>query len=738
MSWLGVALLSQAAEEEAKPPPAEATELEAIVITAERETAWSPRISTATRTNAPLNRVPQSIIVIPRQMMKEQDVQNLADTLVNVSGVVPVKTYQTLILSPLVRGFSADVYADGMPAYSTTATTDPATVINVESVEVIKGPTAALFGGGVGSPLGGIINVVSVDPQPIQQHTLGLRTGSWDTINPFADLNLPLTDDGSLSLRLTGDYESSGSHIDVTGQKRWSVNPTLRWEITPDTVFTLRAQLSNLKMLEYSGLPAALVLPPATNNNAPYTGPSVDPYRFTGAEDAPESEIRNTRIVTALKHSFSESLDVNLTAQYFHSRFEEYSIYTFASAQSPLNATPSVYPVLSGYLPSEVEQWTINGWLTKRFELGPTKHEVVLGGDIDFTTNSAGLGFSHLRIPIPGPIPDTVIAARFGFIDFASPGSTLHYVQPDIIDQTSNRFRTMGGYIQDHMTAFDRVHVLAGLRVISLALDHQYTTENTLGAPTAYQKDYLEIAPRIGAVIDIAGGVSMFGAYSEGYRGVLNYTGKEPPVPESSTMMEGGFKLVNDDLGLSGTLAAYQLIRENVPTANPFIPGSTVQIGQQRAQGVELDLAWEPTPSFSLLFAYAYTDAIVTEDVVNKVATVGQNIDRIGKKLPRVPEHSGRLAARYRFREGALKGLGLGIGVTAGSKRPVSFTNDYFTEAYYVADAQISYERKAFKAVLSITNLTNHFYYEPYPYLGEDVVAPARPLSIGLTLSTTF
>jgi iron complex outermembrane receptor protein len=110
------------------------------------------------------------------------------------------------------------------------------------------------------------------------------------------------------------------------------------------------------------------------------------------------------------------------------------------------------------------------------------------------------------------------------------------------------------------------------------------------------------------------------------------------------------------------TATAASSIRENVPTANPFIPGSTVQIGQQRAQGVELDLAWEPTPSFSLLFAYAYTDAIVTEDVVNKVATVGQNIDRIGKKLPRVPEHSGRLAARYRFREGALKGLDLSNG----------------------------------------------------------------------------
>jgi iron complex outermembrane receptor protein len=85
-----------------------------------------------------------------------------------------------------------------------------------------------------------------------------------------------------------------------------------------------------------------------------------------------------------------------------------------------------------------------------------------------------------------------------------------------------------------------------------------------------------------------------------------------------------------------------------------------------------------------------------------------------------------------------MKGLGLGLGITAASKRPVSLTNNYFTEPYYVADAQVSYETESWKAELSVSNLTNTFYYEPYPYLGEDVVAPVRPISFFLTLSTRF
>lgn len=734
LGLLGPVLSSRAEE----PANASAEELDPIVVEAIRAEAWSPANTTATRGDAPLIEIPQSIQVIPRQLLDEQDAQNLADALVNVSGVVPTRSFETLILSPLVRGFPAEVYIDGLPAYGSTAAIDPSSLINVDSLEVIKGPTAALFGGGVGSPLGGIIHIVSAKPAGDPSSTLGIRAGSQATLNPFADINTPLALDGAVALRLTADFERMGSHIDEVRQERWSINPTLQWTISPDTTLLLQAQLSSIEQLEYSGLPAALVVPRATNEVQDYTGPPIDPYRYTGATDAPSSVIQNSRWVASLEHAFTERIKLNLSAQHYRNRFDEYSIYTFASAQSPLNDSPSTYPVLSGYLPSEVHQNTLNGWLTGKFELGPTKHEVVIGADLDLTDSAAALGYSNLRIPLPDPFPDTVLPVRAGFIDFAVPGSTIHYVQPELIDHSRNEFKTWGVFLQDHLTAWERLHLLGGVRLIGLQVDHQFATENSIGLATRYQKDYLELAPRLGAVVDLGAGISTFAAFSEGLRGVLNYTGKEAPEPERSTMTEAGFKFANDDLDLSGSLAAYQLIRENVPTANPFIPGSTVQIGEQQSKGIELDLTWQPSPAFSLLAAYAYTDAQVTEDIINEVPTDGQDIDRIGKRLPRVPEHGGRIAARYRFQEGVLRGLGLGLGITAASKRPVSLTNNYFTEPYCVADAQISYERESWKAELSVSNLTNSFYYEPYPYLGEDVVAPVRPISFFLTLSTRF
>jgi len=738
-SWWLTATAPAAQQDRPDAATAQTIELPEVVVEAAGEkSGWVSALTNGTRSSVPLKEVPQSIQVLPRQLLEEQDAKTLADALTNVSGTVPVKTYQSLVLSPLVRGFPAEVFVDGMPGYSTGSVTDTATLINVQSVEVIKGPTAALFGGGVGSPLGGIINSVSVDPLDERKAAFGLRTGSWDTVNPFADFNSPLTADGSLTLRLTGDYESADSYLDEVRHRRWSVNPTLRWNIAPETELTLGGQFSELKMLEYSGLPAALALAPATDRVAPYTGPAINPWRFTGAVDAPLSELSNSRLLATLKHRFSDHLEGHLAAQYFHNRFDEYSIYTFASAQSPLPSQPSRYPVLSGYLPSEATQYTVNGWLTSRFEAGPTKHELIAGMDVDLTQNRAALGFSHYRIDLPPPLPPTILASRIGFIDFAVPGSTIPYGQPPIVDRTENNFRTLGFYVQDHLTAFERLHVLAGVRAIVFDVDHSYRTENTLGAPSVYDESYTELAPRLGAVLDLAGGVSLFGAWSEGYRGVLNYTGSEPPKPETSAMLEGGIKFVSEDLGLSGSLAAYHLVRENVPTANPFIPGSTQQIGEQRSQGLEADFAWEPTPAFSLLFTYAFTDAEVTKDVEDEIITDGKPLNRVGKKLPRVPEHSGRVAARYRVQEGKLKGLGIGAGLTVASKRPVSLTNNFFTEPYCVADAQVSWERDDFKVALSVSNLANSFYYEPYPFLGEDVVAPARPISFSFTLSYTF
>lgn len=89
-----------------------------IVVTGKRETYAAPNSGSATRTDTPLIEVPQSVQVLTRSLIEEQDRRTLGDALINVSGVVPTRSEEQLLIAPLVRGFPAEVYLDGLPIYA--------------------------------------------------------------------------------------------------------------------------------------------------------------------------------------------------------------------------------------------------------------------------------------------------------------------------------------------------------------------------------------------------------------------------------------------------------------------------------------------------------------------------------------------------------------------------------------------------------------------------------------------
>ncbi|MFM8375540.1 MAG: TonB-dependent siderophore receptor, partial [Phenylobacterium sp.] len=180
--------------------------------------------------------------------------------------------------------------------------------------------------------------------------------------------------------------------------------------------------------------------------------------------------------------------------------------------------------------------------------------------------------------------------------------------------------------------------------------------------------------------------------------------------------------------GLTGTLAAYQILRRNVVTADPSNPFSSIQSGEQRARGFEADLVYEPGASLSVLGAYAYTDAEVTRD--NRLP--------VGDRPTRTPEHSLRLAARYRFQSDALKGLEIGGGLTAVSDRELTLPNTTAADGSVLLDAQAAWDLGVAKLSVSVVNLADEAGFAPYPYLARAVVAPLQPRSAYLTLSRSF
>lgn len=663
-----------------------------IVVTGVRPTSYATETASTLRTPVPIQETPQSVQVLTRTLIDEQNLTTLADATRNVSGVVPALPSEAVLANPIVRGFESEVFVDGLIAYGDTAVVDPSSLANVERIEAAKGPTSLLFGGGTGAPVGGLLNIVTKTPVDRPIYAASLRVGSFSTIQPAVDLNVPL--EAGIGVRLTGEYTSSDDAIDAVSVNRFNINPSFRATFG-GTELLVRGTYSDVRQLEYSGLPAAIA-----------RRSDIDPFRFSGATGAPRTRIENKMVTGVLTHRFSNAIKASVQVRRYESDFREFASFPFFSSFPAVG--PTSYPIIKGILPATVSEWTADASLTAEFATGSVRHVVLAGVQYDVTDYTGATGFDF------NPI---------GVLNYAQRGSDLNFgTVPALGGSFVNRYRTTAVYTQDQLTIGERVHVLAGLRWSSLGL-----REVQGGADDVTSR---RVDPRLGVTVDLSEGVSLYGGYATGSRLTLFFTGASGvrPKPETSESYEAGLKLARKDMGLTGTVALFRHYRDNVPVGDPSAPFAFVQTGRQRAQGVEADLIWEPSRQWSVLAAYAYTDAEVIADT---------RAANIGSRLPRVPDHSGRLAVRYRF-AGALKGFGAGAGMTAASASEITIPNSERADSYVVFDAQASWQRGAYRISVSAENLFDRRYFVPYQYLNQPVVRPGTPRSAFVTLGVTF
>ncbi len=663
--------------------------LDEVVVTGDRSD-YSAETASTLRLPVPIRETPQSIQVLTSTLIEEQQLTTLADATRNVSGVIPALPSEAVLANPIVRGFESEVFLDGLVAYGDTAVADPSSLAGVERIEVAKGPTSTLFGGGTGAPVGGLINLVSKRPEAERSGALGFRLGSFDTLQGSADLNLPIND--RAGLRISAEITDAEDAIDRVTVDRIVVNPSFALNLG-DTQLTLLGAYNRTEQLEYAGLPAAVA-----------GLPGVDPFRFSGATDAPRTEVENRMLTAIVDHQFSDTLSGTFQLRRYESEFNEYASFPFFAFFPP---TGTSYPIIRGWLPVEIGEWTADASLTARFSTGPIEHVLLAGVQYDATNYDGATAFGF---------------APIGVIDYANPNSDVPFTSvPPIGTVFQNEYRTTAVYVQDQLTIGERLHVLAGLRWSRLDL-----TE-IQGGTNDVAEDQLD--PRLGVTFDVTDAVSVYAGWATGSRLSLFFNGGgTPPKPETSENAEVGVKFADRDLGLSGTIALFTQTRENVPTPDPTTPFSSNQTGEQEAKGVELDLIWEPSPQWSVLATYAYTDAQVGRDT--DPATVGD-------RLPRVPEHAGRVAARYRF-TGTLDGLGIGAGLTAASAAEITLPNSARGDSHVVADAQASYDFGQWRLGLSVENLFDEAYFIPYQYLAQAVVRPGTPRSAWLSLGYRF
>ncbi|MBD2463170.1 TonB-dependent siderophore receptor [Oscillatoria sp. FACHB-1407] len=647
---------------------------------------YTPEASTATRTDTPLRDIPASIQVIPQQVLEDQGIVEYRDALENIGGITLDGQYGgTDAGSIIIRGFSQDTnFRNGFRNNNFYSIAETA---NIQQIEVLRGPASILYG--LTQP-GGIVNIVTEQPLPDPYYSVEFTGGQFSFYRPEIDISGPLTEDEDLLYRLNLAYQNSGSFRDFVNDERFFIAPVLQWNLSDATSLTLEGEYLYDNPVFDRGLTAlsdgSLVLP-------------ID--RFLGYPQLDEFFAEQYRIGYRFEHEFNENWR-------FRNAGSIFSVWQ-GGRRADNNGGLLDDRFMQRELRDDASRWEnygIQAEVIGEFNTGAIAHQLLIGVDFSRFTNSYNSFSADLTpLDIFNPNYDIPIPTDL----------QLRYYQTTL----TNDF---GIYVQDQIDLLDNLHLLVGGR-----LDFADQFQNFAG--TISEQSDTAFSPRLGIVYQPIEPLSLYASFSRSFLPVVGRSASgEAFDPERGTQYEVGVRAdINENI--SFTLAAYHLTKTNVLTNDPDDPDFSIQVGEQRSQGIEFNAIGEILPGWNVIASYAYTDAEITED----------NTLPEGSRLANVAEHTASVWTTYEIQEGNLQGLGFGFGLFFVDDRPgyAGFDPPEFELPSFVrADAAVYYRRDNWRAQLNVENLFDVEYYETHQ--GSDIVYPGAPFNVRASISYTF
>ncbi|BAU40258.1 TonB-dependent siderophore receptor [Leptolyngbya sp. O-77] len=660
-----------------------------VVVTGEQDEGYNPSsASTATRTDTPLRDIPQSIQVVPQQVLQDQQVTRLSEALRNVPGVARggITPRFTFVEDALIRGFDANYLVNGLNSLTGFAPIFEAS--NIESVEVLRGPASVLYGQGF---TGGIVNLVTKQPLSEPYYSFELSAGSFSFYRGSVDFSGPLNDNGTVLYRFTGAAQTTESFFDFYDAQRYSLAPTLTWQISDQTRITFEANYAQATQPFDLGLPAVGTILPNPNGDIPRD-------RYV-SEPSDNGQYDALTLGYDFQHRFSDNWEIRNAF-----RFVDFNISR--AAVFSLGLDPDGRTLNRGFQSPHFEEtvYNLDTYVVGEFDTGSIEHQLVAGVNL-FRRESGLSGFNRSAPPLDLFDPDY--------------GQPLGDVTARYDNLTTTDF--VGFYLQDQITLLENLKLLLGGR-FDIATQE---SEDFLESTDSFQQNEA-FSPRIGIVYQPIPAISLYGSYSRSFLPVVGRTADGSLFqPERGTQYEIGMKAdLNDQL--TATLAFYDLTRSNVETPDLENPDFSIQTGEQRSQGIEFNVAGEILPGWNVIGGYAYTDARITED----------NTFDVGNQINNIPKHAFNLWTSYQLQEGDLEGLGFGLGLFFVGDRPGDLDNSFEIPSYLRTDAAIFYERDRFRAALNFRNIFDIDYFESAGNINRVILG--EPFTVQGTLSWTF
>jgi len=654
------------------------TRLSDITVTAP---GIKPERSASVKLPVPLLDTPQTVTVIPKEVMEEQNVHSLKRVLQNVPGI----TFNAgegrggMGDNISVRGFSgnSNMQVDGLRDSAQTTRSD---LFNMEAVEVTKGSNSTVGGAGT---TGGTINMVSKQPRAESFTEIGAGLGTDSYKRATLDTNQVLGANQNVAVRLNlMVHDSDVSERDQIFRKRWGVAPSVTFGLGTPTSVTL----SYLHQYDHN-LPDYGV--PARDGKAL---PGIARNKYHGWRNL-EKEKNHTDVVTLkLVHAFSDAVSVQNLSRYSHVRHDMVISNTGVNI---IGLPPGRYvPVAPQAFARDAttNMWTNQTNLSLEFETGAVKHVMATGFEIsreelerdDYDWSVGGYpanGYDLYNPPVywNGPIAKSAVTP------------------------TRTKLDTKAIYALDTLSFGAHWDWNVGLRYDWIDGERQQ------GMTAAESASTNKLSWRTGLVYkpnDIGRFYAAYGTSfnpsAENLVGIGFYAGPANFQPEKNRTMEVGTKWDVLDKRLALTAALFRVEKTHARETNTF-DGTPILAGKQRVQGLELGVAGNITPQWDIYGGYAWMKSKTVRSVQFPL--------RVGNALPNTPEHSLSLWTGYT--------LPMGLKVSYGARYVGSRfvdsdnTNQAKIDSYLVHSLMASYKVNSnLNVQLNIDNLANKTYVE--------------------------
>ncbi|MET4277301.1 MULTISPECIES: TonB-dependent siderophore receptor [unclassified Bradyrhizobium] len=634
------------------------------------------RSSSGTKTNTPIMETPQAVSVIGAEQIRDQKANKLDEVLRYTAGV-RAGTFGADTRNDwwLIRGFKSDdigLFLDGMQPFYTSYASWKLQTPNMERVEVLRGPSAVLYGG---SSPSGIVNVISKMPpaQPVRFIETGVN--SFGNAYVGFDVGGPVAtspDNGKLFYRVVGQVQNGPTQVNFTPDNNYFIAPSVIWKPDADTTFTVLASASRQETRGINFLPYE-----GTVTNAPF---GKIPTSFFAGDPSVD---KFTREQEMLGYQFERNLTDDLTFRQ-NARFAHVDVtYRGYIGNNWADINTASLGRYNWYAKNTANQANLDNQLEYRFNTGAVRHTMLFGVDLKGYQIDDYQAFNFGTVP-----PINVFNPAYG-LDIPLTGAPFRNFQ---ITQ-----KQAGTYLQDQMKLGNFTLVLSGRN------DWVETTQAARDSgATLASRDDSRFSGRAGLIYNFDSGIAPYVSYATSYNPIIGLNAQNQLfLPETGQQTEIGVKVAPRGFDGYFTASVFDLKRQNVATTDPVVITLQNQTGEVTSRGIELEAVANATRELKLIGSFTAYHLFNSRDLDPSL---------VGKTPTNTPELLVSGWADYTFKDGPLAGFGFGGGVRYIGSSWADTANTLEVPAVVLGDLALHYEWQNWRTALNLVNLTDKIY----------------------------